>query len=92
MRLKNYTMLKYIQLKNHLRKVKKNPLDDENYNLGKNYDFSEICITSSAKITKAKEKENPIKVNTVKAEGQKCPVCWKINKNGCERHSCSNKN
>ena len=45
-----------------------------------------------AKITKAKEKENPIKVNTVKAEGQKCPVCWKINKNGCERHSCSNKN
>ena len=41
---------------------------------------------------KSKEKENPIKVNTVKAEGQKCPVCWKINKNGCERHSCSNKN
>ena len=67
-------------------------LNDENYNLGKDYDFSEICITSSAKITKAKEKENPIKVNTVKAEGQKCPVCWKINKNGCERHSCSNKN
>lgn len=67
-------------------------LDEANYNLGKNYDFSEICITSSAKITKAKEKENLIKVNTVKAEGQKCPVCWKINKNGCERHSCSNKN
>ena len=31
------------------------------------------------------------KVNTSKAEGQKCPVCWKINKNGCERHSCFNK-
>ena len=67
-------------------------LDEENYNLGKNYDFSEICITSSAKIIKTKKKENSIKVNTVKAEGQKCPVCWKINKNGCERHSCSNKN
>ena len=67
-------------------------LDEENYNLGKNYDFSEICITSSAKILKTKIKENSIKVNTVKAEGQKCPVCWKINKNGCERHSCSNKN
>ena len=67
-------------------------LDEENYNLGKNYDFSEICITSSAKITKAKEKEKSIKVNTVKAEGQKCPVCWKINKNGCERHPCFNKN
>jgi len=66
-------------------------LDEENYNLGKNYDFSEICITSSAKITKTKEKQNSIKVNTVKAEGQKCPVCWKINKNGCERYSCSNK-
>ena len=36
--------------------------------------------------------EKSIKVNTVKAEGQKCPVCWKINKNGCERHSSSNKN
>ncbi len=67
-------------------------LNEENYNLGKNYDFSEICITSSAKILKTKIKENSIKVNTVKAEGQKCTVCWKINKNGCERHSCSNKN
>ncbi len=62
-------------------------LDEENFNLGKNYDFSEICITSSAKIVNTKKKENIIKVNTVKAEGQKCPVCWKINKNGCERHS-----
>ena len=67
-------------------------LDQENYNLGKNYDFSEICITSSAKIINTKKNDNSIKVNTVKAEGQKCPVCWKINKNGCERHSCSNKN
>ncbi len=66
-------------------------LDEENYNLGKNYDFSEICITSSAKITKTNEKQNSIKVNTIKAEGQKCPVCWKINRNGCERHSCPNK-
>ena len=66
-------------------------LDEENYNLGKNYDFSEICITSLAKTTKIKQKENSIKVKTVKAEGQKCSVCWKINKNGCERHSCSNK-
>ena len=66
-------------------------LDEENYNLGKNYDFSEICITQSAKITKTNEKQNSIKVNTIKAEGQKCPVCWKINRNGCERHSCPNK-
>ncbi len=66
-------------------------LDEDNYNLGKNYDFSEICITSSAKIINTKKKENLIRVKTIKAEGQKCPVCWKINKNGCERHSCSNK-
>ena len=66
-------------------------LDKESYNLGKNYDFSEICITSSAKIVNTKKKVNTIKVNTIKAEGQKCPVCWKINKNGCERHPCPNK-
>ena len=62
-------------------------LDEKNYNFAKNYNFSEICITSSAKIIKTKKKENSIKVNTVKAEGEKCAVCWKINKNGCERHS-----
>ena len=28
-----------------------------------------------------------IEVVTTKAEGKKCPVCWKINKDGCERHS-----
>ena len=66
-------------------------MDEENYNLGKNYDFSEICITSSAKIINTKKKENLIKVKTIKAEGQKCPVCWKINKNGCERHPLSKK-
>ena len=36
-------------------------LDEENYNLGKNYDFSEICITSSAKITKAKKRKIQLK-------------------------------
>ena len=27
-----------------------------------------------------------ILVNTLKAEGNKCPICWKINKDKCERH------
>ena len=45
-------------------------LDEENYNLGKNYDFSEICITSSAKITKTKEKKNSIIFNF-------SPYCYK---------------
>ena len=30
--------------------------------------------------------ENDIEVTTEKAQGKKCPVCWKINKNSCERH------
>ena len=48
-------------------------------------DFSELCITSAARIEKIKSEE--IVVKAVKAEGQKCPVCWKISKNPCERHS-----
>ena len=32
-----------------------------------------------------------IKVETTKAEGEKCPVCWKINKEPCERISCPKK-
>ena len=48
-------------------------------------DFSELCITSAARSEKIKSEE--IVVKTVKAEGQKCPVCWKISKNPCERHS-----
>ena len=48
-------------------------------------DFSELCITSGAKIEKSKSDE--IVVKTFKAEGQKCPVCWKINKDSCPRHS-----
>jgi len=46
--------------------------------------FSELCITSDAKIKKI-ESDEVIAVTT-KAEGQKCAVCWKINKNGCDRH------
>ena len=47
-------------------------------------DFSELCITSSAIIKKTLSDE--ITVITNKAEGEKCSICWKINKNGCERH------
>ena len=50
----------------------------------KDVDFSELCITSAAKIQKTTAKE--ITVKTVKAEGNKCPVCWKINKEQCQRH------
>jgi len=56
------------------------------YNISKNEDFSEICITSYATISQDENMENDIEVTTEKAQGKKCPVCWKINKNSCERH------
>jgi len=58
-----------------------------NFNLFKiteNVDFAELCITSSAIIEKTDIKE--IKVKTEKAKGNKCPVCWKIDREKCERH------
>ncbi len=60
-------------------------LDDRLINLTKDVDFSELCITSNAVVEKNSSKE--INVETSKAEGNKCPVCWKINKAKCERHS-----
>ena len=60
-------------------------LNDRLIDLTKDIDFSELCITSNAKVEKNNSKE--INVETLKAEGEKCPVCWKINKDKCERHS-----
>ena len=48
-------------------------------------DLSELCITSSVKIEESNSDE--IVVNTKKAEGKKCPVCWKISQEPCKRHS-----
>ena len=50
----------------------------------KNIDFSELCITSYATIKIGDTEE--IKALTTKADGNKCPVCWKINKDKCTRH------
>jgi isoleucyl-tRNA synthetase len=60
-------------------------LNDKDYELFNDIDFSEICITSEAIIEKSFSKDNVIV--TKKAEGTKCPVCWKINRNGCKRHN-----
>ena len=59
-------------------------LNDKLIELSKGTDFSELCITSGAKIDKNKSEE--IFIETTKAEGEKCPVCWKINVKPCERH------
>jgi isoleucyl-tRNA synthetase len=47
-------------------------------------DFSELCITSTAVVKKTESDE--VTVITHKAQGEKCSICWKINKNGCDRH------
>jgi len=51
----------------------------------KNIDFSELCITSKVDLIFSDKEE--INVITKKAEGNKCPVCWKINIEQCTRHS-----
>ena len=62
-------------------------LNDKLIELSKGTDFSELCITSGAKIDKINEKgSEEIVIKTAKAEGKKCPVCWKINIKPCERH------
>tara|TARA_Y100001970_G_scaffold288792_1_gene417066 strand:+ start:2913 stop:5630 length:2718 start_codon:yes stop_codon:yes gene_type:complete len=47
-------------------------------------DLSELCITSSVEIIDNNSEE--VKVMTKKAEGNKCPTCWKISKEPCIRH------
>ena len=59
-------------------------LNAEYLELAKDIDFSELCITSSAVIDK--DDKSKIEVETFKAEGNKCPVCWKISPQPCERH------
>ena len=59
-------------------------LNEKLIEISKGIDFSELCITSNAKINKSNQDE--IIVTTIKAEGQKCPVCWKIILDGCKRH------
>ena len=51
-----------------------------------NVDLSELCITSKAEISY--DDKVDIIVNTKKALGDKCPVCWKIRTNKCSREFC----
>jgi len=59
-------------------------LDKENFQLMQGVDLAELCITSLAEIQNSTS--NEIVVETTKAQGNKCPVCWKISKNPCVRH------
>ena len=53
--------------------------------LVKNIDLAELCITSSVNL-KETEKDQII-VETKKADGKKCSVCWKVSEKPCERHA-----
>ena len=52
--------------------------------LTSNVDFSEICITSNASVNYDDNVE--IKVDTLKAIGEKCAICWKLSPKPCQRH------
>jgi isoleucyl-tRNA synthetase len=60
-------------------------LDKKFNDIIKDVDFSELCITSSAEVSYLENSET--KVQTTKAEGSKCPVCWKLSIDPCPRHS-----
>ncbi|MBD1166245.1 isoleucine--tRNA ligase [Pelagibacterales bacterium SAG-MED07] len=59
-------------------------LSKKQLDLIKEVDLAELCITSSVIVKESNNEQ--IYVETKKAEGNKCPVCWKINKDKCLRH------
>ena len=59
-------------------------LNKEDSKIIQGIDLAELCITSSVEIDDNASKETT--VQTFKAEGVKCPVCWKIFPDKCPRH------
>tara|TARA_B100000530_G_scaffold154898_1_gene97231 strand:+ start:765 stop:3497 length:2733 start_codon:yes stop_codon:yes gene_type:complete len=64
-------------------------LKEDLYALAKNFDFGELCITSGADVILDNNLEEEISVETEKADGKKCSICWKIRQDKCERHICN---
>ena len=60
-------------------------LDQKLKDITKNIDFSELCITSKAEVNYEENIETT--VQTGRAKGTKCPVCWKISEVSCSKHS-----
>ncbi|WP_440915076.1 isoleucine--tRNA ligase [Candidatus Pelagibacter sp.] len=56
----------------------------------KNIDFSELCITSKASVKYKKDTDTV--VETFKAKGIKCEMCWKIKEEKCDRDNCPKNN
>ena len=62
-------------------------LKDRLFNKFKNFNFEELLITSSVKVLNDNNINEEVEVFASKASGKKCPVCWKIREDKCERHS-----
>jgi isoleucyl-tRNA synthetase len=61
-------------------------LDKKLNDISKDVDFAELCITSNAEVSYLENSDTI--VQTTKAEGSKCQVCWKITKEACSRKNC----
>ncbi len=62
-------------------------LNESDQKIVEGIDLSELCITSSAKVVKSDLDE--MIIETKKAVGEKCPICWKISVSPCERPNCN---
>ena len=60
-------------------------LDQKKFQLLENIDLAEYLITSKAE--KAISKDSKTNILVTKAKGNKCPRCWKILEQNCERSS-----
>ena len=61
-------------------------LNDELYNKFKGFNFEELFITSKVNLKNNTSIKEEIVTIAKKANGNKCPVCWKIREAKCERH------
>ena len=61
-------------------------LNKNDFNLVKDIDFSEVCITSLFELEISNN--NKIEVEADKAKGKKCALCWKIKTDKCSRSNC----
>ena len=58
-------------------------VNEKKFNLLEELDLEEYFITSKA--TKIKDTNDELKIIVKKANGKKCPRCWKILENTCLR-------
>ena len=66
-------------------------LDDKLFNKFKEFNFEELFITSKVNLKNKTNSKEDIFTEARKATGNKCPVCWKIREDKCERHGKHNK-